>query len=75
MFLAAARALAALSASGPLLPHVAQLRQVAIAVAGAVARQAMIDGVAPALDAETLDLRIGERIWDPVYREYRRKIP
>ncbi len=80
MFMAAARELAARSpcardSLAPLLPHVDQLRTVALAVAGAVARQAVREGVAPPIDDAALDAAIGGRIWDPVYREYHRKIP
>jgi malate dehydrogenase (oxaloacetate-decarboxylating) len=78
MFMAAARALAALSPSAhdreaPLLPPVDRLRAVAVAVAHAVAIQAVADGVAPAMDPATLDTRIDDQIWEPVYREYRRR--
>ncbi len=76
MFMAAARALAELSPAatiqgGPLLPPVEALRSVARTVAGAVARQAMTDGVAePRSDAE-IDERIDAHVWEPVYRPYR----
>jgi malate dehydrogenase (oxaloacetate-decarboxylating) len=75
MFMAAAKALAALSPTatdrhGRLLPPVPALRRVAAAVAAAVARQAQSDGLAPPCDAATLDQRIAAQIWEPVYRPY-----
>jgi malate dehydrogenase (oxaloacetate-decarboxylating) len=59
MFMAAARALAALSPAArdpdaPLLPPVQQLRDVAVAVATAVARRAMAEGHADPRDHATL---------------------
>jgi malate dehydrogenase (oxaloacetate-decarboxylating) len=79
MFMAAARALAGLSpsardASAPLLPPVEALRAVAVIVARAVGQQAIDEGVAPPVaDASELDVRIEDQIWEPVYREYRRR--
>jgi malate dehydrogenase (oxaloacetate-decarboxylating) len=78
MFTAAARALAALSPArrdpkAPLLPPVDELRPVAIAVATAVAHQAMADGVADPLDEVTLATRIRAAMWKPVYRRYVRR--
>jgi malate dehydrogenase (oxaloacetate-decarboxylating) len=78
MFTAAARELAALSPArhdpyAPLLPPVDELRNVAIAVATAVARQAQQDGVAEPCSDEELAGRIAAQIWEPVYRTYRRR--
>lgn len=78
MFMAAARALAALSParqsrSGRLLPPVCELRQVAFSVAVAVARQAQTDGVADVCDEAELQSRIRDQVWEPVYRPYRLK--
>ena len=78
MFTAAARALAALSparlaSTAPLLPPVGELRSVAVAIATAVARQAMAEGLAPPLDDATLAARIHATMWAPVYRRYRRR--
>ena len=77
MFTAAARALAELSParadpSAPLLPDVGRLRAVAVAVATAVARQAVADGLAGPCSDEQLARRIDAQIWEPVYRRYRR---
>lgn len=78
MFMAAGRALAALSPArrdknARLLPPVQQLRPVAISVAQAVARQAMAEGVAERIDDATLDARIRALVWEPVYRPYRKQ--
>jgi len=75
MIMAAARALAELTPAArdpdaPLLPPVSELRSVAVAVAMAVAKQAIADGHAePASDLPT---RIDDQIWEPLYQEYRR---
>lgn len=75
MFMAAARALAALSPAASnrnarLLPSVHELRAVSIAVAAAVARQAQDDGLAAPCDDASLAQRIQASIWQPVYRSY-----
>jgi len=77
MFMAAAKALAALSPArrdpaGSLLPPVSELRAVAFAVATAVARQAQKDRVASGPDEGALGDAIRAQIWEPVYRPYRR---
>ena len=51
------------------------LRQVAIAVAIAVARQAQADGVAEPLDAAATEARIRAHVWEPRYRQYRKLTP
>ena len=76
MFMAAARCLAELSParrskSGRLLPPVSELRSVSFAVAKAVARQAINDGVAGPLDEQILESRIRANVWEPVYLPYR----
>ena len=76
MFMAAARCLAELSParhtkSGRLLPPVSELRSVSFAVAKAVARQAIDDGVADALDEQSLGSRIRANVWEPAYLPYR----
>ena len=76
MFMAAARALADASParadpSANLLPPVTALREVALAVAIAVARQAEREGLAPPQgDDEALRARIAAKMWTPHYRDY-----
>ena len=75
MIMAAARALAALSPAAtdpkaPLLPPIAESRQVGIAVAEAVARQAITDKVATISGAD-LDRELSRYFWEPVYRTYK----
>lgn len=77
MFMAAAKALAALSpaaggSQARLLPPVTELRQVSVAVALAVARQAIADGLAPACLEDELARRVHANVWEPAYRTYRR---
>ena len=77
MFVAAARALAALApkatqAHPKLLPPVDSLRDVAVAVAKAVALQARADGLCAGFEDEELDRLIAAKRWEPVYRPYRR---
>lgn len=78
MFMVAGKAVAALSPAltdrnAPLLPPVTELRQVAMAVAQAVARQAQADGVAGPCDPAKLDARIAAHVWEPHYRPYIKK--
>jgi malate dehydrogenase (oxaloacetate-decarboxylating) len=80
MFKAAARALAGLSPArrdptANLLPCVADLRQVAVAVARAVAREACAEGLCNPLDDEAIEQRIAAKMWTPVYRPYRLRRP
>ena len=75
MFMVAGKAVAALSPTltdpkSKLLPPVSQLREVAVAVAKAVARQAQLDGVATIHDASAIDKRIADYMWQPHYRQY-----
>ncbi len=77
MFVAAAKVLADISpaardAHAPLLPPVAQLREVAFAVAKAVAREARAEGQCEPFDEDKLDGLIARKMWNPVYRPYRR---
>ncbi|HEX4617555.1 MAG TPA: NAD-dependent malic enzyme [Stellaceae bacterium] len=77
MFVAAAKVLADVSpaaqdAHAPLLPPVAQLRKVAFAVAKAVAREARAEGQCERYDDGELDGLIARKMWNPVYRPYRR---
>jgi malate dehydrogenase (oxaloacetate-decarboxylating) len=72
MFMAAARSLAAYSTSGrdrvaALLPALAESREVARAIALAVADAAARDGVATPRSAEELEPLIDAKIWQPRY--------
>jgi malate dehydrogenase (oxaloacetate-decarboxylating) len=76
MFKAAAAALAdvspaRLNPAANLLPAVADLRKVAVAVAQAVAKAALDDGLCEPLDDETITRRIAAKMWEPTYRPYR----
>ncbi len=76
MFMAAAKALAAISPAQQgqaprLLPPVSELRKVSLFVATAAARQAQADGVAESCDDDTLQTRIRAHVWEPFYRPYR----
>ncbi|MCP3998348.1 MAG: NAD-dependent malic enzyme [bacterium] len=74
MFLAASKALAEtvgpdLVAAGQLYPSISDVRPASLAVAKAVANQAMADGIAdPMAD---VDQRIEEEMWFPEYLPYR----
>ena len=75
MFMAAAKALAELSPAakdrnGRLLPPVTQLREVSLAVAKAVGKQAQADGLAPRRHDNDLQERILARVWEPNYQPY-----
>ena len=77
MIMAAAKALASLSPSrsdksAPLLPPIGESRKVALVVSEAVARQAVVEGVAKIDDAASLQDRIRGYMWDPVYVPYER---
>jgi malate dehydrogenase (oxaloacetate-decarboxylating) len=77
MFLAAARAIAELSPAkrdphANLLPPLAEIRRVSLAVALAVAKQAEAEGLAgPAAD-EDRAAAVRAKMWEPVYAPYRR---
>lgn len=76
MFMAAAKALAALSparddASENLLPPVTALRHVSIAVARATALQARAEGLTDLPESE-IDAAIHAKMWEPKYLPYRR---
>ncbi len=78
MFAAAAKALASSSPAlkdpeASLLPPVSELRSVAVTVAMAVAREAREEGLCPPFDDEALPALIAAKMWEPVYRSYRRK--
>ena len=76
MMMAAAKALAAQSptltdTTAPLLPRVADARLVGMAVAGAVARQAIAEGVSQ-MDPAAIPAAIRAYTWEPVYHPYER---
>ena len=56
----------------PLLPPVADSRKVSQAVAEAVGRQAIVEGVADLEDPATLRDMIRTYMWEPVYLPYER---
>jgi malate dehydrogenase (oxaloacetate-decarboxylating) len=77
MIMAAAKALAALSPActdknAPLLPPIAEARKVSLAVAQAVGRQAMEDGVADGLGASQFAGILRDYVWEPEYVPYER---
>jgi malate dehydrogenase (oxaloacetate-decarboxylating) len=76
MFMAAAKALAAMSPagqdrSGNLLPPVTALREVSIAVARATALQACKEGLTDVAE-DRIDAAIQAKMWSPHYLPYRR---
>jgi malate dehydrogenase (oxaloacetate-decarboxylating) len=76
MFLAAARSLADASPAlrdrnAPLLPPLSEIVAVSRRVAGAVAAQAMAEGLVEPSSRDELDRRIGARWWEPQYRRVR----
>ena len=78
MFAVAAKALAnaspAMRDSGAsLLPPVSELRSVAVTIAKAVAQQARAEGLCAPFDDAELPAKIAAKMWEPVYRPYRRK--
>jgi malate dehydrogenase (oxaloacetate-decarboxylating) len=77
MIMASAKALAGLSPTipdpdAPLLPPIADCRKVSLVIAEAVAKQAIADGTAEAVDDATLRQRLRAYVWDPVYLPYER---
>jgi malate dehydrogenase (oxaloacetate-decarboxylating) len=76
MFMASAKALAAMSPArkdpkANLLPPVTALRDVAIAVALAVARQAAAEGLTD-MPADEVEAAVHRKMWTPRYRAYRK---
>jgi malate dehydrogenase (oxaloacetate-decarboxylating) len=79
MFMAAAKALAERSparrdSGANLLPPVTALRDIAVAVARAVALQAINEGLAPSMTEREIDAAIAAKMWQPKYLPYRRVI-
>jgi malate dehydrogenase (oxaloacetate-decarboxylating) len=77
MIMASAKALASLSPAiadpdAPLLPPIADCRKVSLVVAEAVAKQAMADGTAEAVEDSILRERLRAYVWEPVYWPYER---
>ena len=77
MFMAAAKALAKMSPArgnpaGNLLPPVTALREAAIAVAIAVARQAHKEGLTAGVAFDDIEDAIRAKMWTPRYLPYRR---
>jgi malate dehydrogenase (oxaloacetate-decarboxylating) len=77
MIMASAKALASLSPAledpnAPLLPPIADCRKVSLVVAEAVAKQAIADGTAEAVEDATLRERLVAYVWEPVYQPYER---
>jgi malate dehydrogenase (oxaloacetate-decarboxylating) len=77
MFMAAAKALAELSPAranpeANLLPRVTQLREVAIAVAIAVGKQAHAEGLTSSVEASGIEAAVRGKMWTPHYVPYRR---
>jgi malate dehydrogenase (oxaloacetate-decarboxylating) len=79
MIMAAAKTLSSLSpaaidSSAPLLPPIGDSRKVALAVAEAVARQAIAEGISGLSDPDTLPGTLKDQlrkyVWEPVYRPY-----
>jgi malate dehydrogenase (oxaloacetate-decarboxylating) len=77
MIMASAKALTGLSPTlsdpdAPLLPPIADCRKVSLVIAEAVAKQAIVDGTAEAVDDATLRERLRAYVWEPVYQPYER---
>ena len=77
MIMAAAKTLASLSPAredknAPLLPPIADSRQVGLVVGEAVALQAVADGVADAAGEVPVKEQLRAYVWEPVYRPYER---
>jgi malate dehydrogenase (oxaloacetate-decarboxylating) len=77
MFMTAARALAALSPvekdkNASLLPPLAESRRLSRAIAAAVARQAIAEGLSDLNDADVEDA-VDANVWDPKYVRYERE--
>jgi malate dehydrogenase (oxaloacetate-decarboxylating) len=78
MIMTAAKALAGLSPvekerGASLLPPLAESRRLSRVIAGAVARQAVAEGLSD-LDVGDVDRVVGENVWEPRYVRYEREI-
>jgi malate dehydrogenase (oxaloacetate-decarboxylating) len=78
MFMAACNVVAEMSPArvdkdAALLPPVTQLREVSIAVAKAVARQALNEHLADSCDEALIDQRIQAYVWEPHYQSYEKQ--
>jgi malate dehydrogenase (oxaloacetate-decarboxylating) len=77
MIMAATKALASLSPAradknAPLLPPLADARKTSAAVAEAVFRQAVAEGVAEPADEDAIAADLRAYMWEPVYQPYER---
>jgi malate dehydrogenase (oxaloacetate-decarboxylating) len=75
MIMAAAKTLASLSpaatdSSAPLLPPVGDSRKIGLAVATAVAKQAIAEGMSALDNPAALEENLRDYVWEPVYRPY-----
>jgi malate dehydrogenase (oxaloacetate-decarboxylating) len=59
---------------GHLLPPVTALREISVAVARAVARQAVKEGLTQPITERDIDAAIAAKMWDPKYLPYRRSM-
>jgi malate dehydrogenase (oxaloacetate-decarboxylating) len=77
MVMAATKTLAGLSPArldkdAPLLPPISDSRSIALAVAEAVARQAITENVSTIADPANLPAQLRDYVWEPVYVPYQR---
>jgi malate dehydrogenase (oxaloacetate-decarboxylating) len=77
MIMAAAKTLAGLSPTridknAALLPPIAESRNVSLAIAEAVGKQAIADGLAGVADVKSFEKELNDYIWQPVYQLYER---
>jgi malate dehydrogenase (oxaloacetate-decarboxylating) len=54
---------------------VTELRDISVAVARAVALQAINEGLTPPIDEDEIDAAIAAKMWTPRYLPYRRAKP
>lgn len=58
--------------AGALLPPLSDIKQISLAIAKAVAQQAVEDGLALPVSEEVIDNKLTSIFWKPTYRDYRR---